>query len=97
MAKRIRRDKRYILVDDLDTANGIARYCMDHVLNINMDLEWSSVYIWDYMLGHAYAICLFCTLDEWTQVMNRYNLVKSKHYQHESDKLVWFAYELSPA
>lgn len=78
--KRLRRDRRYIMVDDMETAENIKRYCLSEII----DDRWCSCYISNdrSVFGVKIAVCFYCTLEEWRQIMNQYDLIKTKDYNH---------------
>ena len=89
--KRIRRDHRYISLDDLETANVIRDYCMENLID-----DHSTIEVWGKWIKDPKVKLRFCcTKIVWERVMEHYDLVRSKEYRHEKGRMVNHVYELN--
>lgn len=94
--KRIRRDHRYILVDDLKTANAIRDYCMENLMDDVITKNDSTIRVWDKWAKDPKVRVLFCcTKIEWERVMEHYDLVRAQSYRKEKGRMIRYDYELN--
>lgn len=91
MTKRIRRDRRIILVDSEKMAMNTEQICLK---NKFVEGEFGSgAYTTCYAsnLGNEFeskwAVIFYCTLDEWNHIMKYYDLIRldtyKYHYEYE--------------
>lgn len=93
MHKRIRRDRRTILVDDRYTAEDIYNYCISkifHYVNCNCWCGQDKC-----VHDGRFYVTLYCTAEDWKQIETDYNLVKTKNYNRKRGMPVDLEYELS--
>lgn len=79
MLKRIRRGRRYILVDSEKTAKNIERYCLDNSLVEGLFGEaYTTCYATNIEneINPKWAVIFYCTLDQWKQIEKHYNLIR---------------------
>lgn len=93
MSKRIRRDRRTILVDSEKAARDIERYCLEKRLVDGLfTLALTTCYATNIgtKMNPEWAVVFYCTLEQWNRISDAFNLIREKRHKYS------FYYRLKP-